>query len=334
MTLEHFDVLIVGAGLSGIGAALHLQKHCPSSSFAILEGRDAHRRHLGPVPLSRRPLRLGHVHAGLLASGPGSEPKAIADGPSILRYIRGHRARTRHRPAHPLRPSRSSAPLVDAGRRAGRSRSSAAAQARPLRLQLQLPVHVQRLLPLRRGLHAGLPRHRALRRAASCTRSTGRRTSTTPASACVVIGSGATAVTLRAGDGQDRRARDDAAALADLRRVAAGARTRSPTALRRWLPAKLAYCLTRWKNVLLGMYFYRLCQRKPEKVKRCCVGGVRAAMLGPDYDVAKHFTPRYKPWDQRLCLVPDGDLFRAIRKKQGLGRHRPDRELHRDRASS
>ena len=70
---------------------------------------------------------------------------------------------------------------------------------------------------------------------------------------------------------------------------------------------------TRWKNVLLGMYFYQLCKRKPEKVKSLLLGCVRQ-MLGPDYDVETHFTPRYNPWDQRLCLVPDADLFRAIRR--------------------
>ena len=71
--------------------------------------------------------------------------------------------------------------------------------------------------------------------------------------------------------------------------------------------------MTRWKNVLLGMYFYQMCKRKPDKVKSLLLGGVRQ-MLGPDYDVDTHFTPRYNPWDQRLCLVPDADFFRAIRR--------------------
>jgi cation diffusion facilitator CzcD-associated flavoprotein CzcO len=81
--------------------------------------------------------------------------------------------------------------------------------------------------------------------------------------------------------------------------------------LRRWLPAKAAYGLTRWKNVLLTMFFYQLSRRRPERVKALIVKGVQQA-LGPAYDVATHFTPAYKPWDQRVCLVPDGDLFRAI----------------------
>src|SRR5437879_10097370 len=88
--------------------------------------------------------------------------------------------------------------------------------------------------------------------------------------------------------------------------------------LRRNLPAKLAYRLIRWRNVLWGMYFFQLSRRKPARVKQLILGGVRMA-LGPDYDIATHFTPRYNPWDQRLCLVPDGDLFRAIREKRASG---------------
>jgi monooxygenase len=73
--------------------------------------------------------------------------------------------------------------------------------------------------------------------------------------------------------------------------------------------------ITRWKNVLLGMYFYQMCKRQPDKVKALLLGGVRR-VLGADYDIATHFTPRYNPWDQRLCLVPDADFFRAIRRGQ------------------
>jgi cation diffusion facilitator CzcD-associated flavoprotein CzcO len=73
-----------------------------------------------------------------------------------------------------------------------------------------------------------------------------------------------------------------------------------------------AYGITRWKRVLLGMYVFGLCRRHPDRMKRLLLRGVRQA-LGPDYDVDKHFTPRYNPWEQRLCLVPDGDLFEAIR---------------------
>jgi len=82
--------------------------------------------------------------------------------------------------------------------------------------------------------------------------------------------------------------------------------------LRAKLPSKAAYGLTRWKNVMFGMLFYRMTRKQPEKVKQKLLDQVREH-LGPDYDVATHFTPRYNPWDQRLCLVPDADLFDTIK---------------------
>jgi cation diffusion facilitator CzcD-associated flavoprotein CzcO len=127
----------------------------------------------------------------------------------------------------------------------------------------------------------------------------------------VVIGSGATAVTL----------------VPELAKTAAHITMlqRSPTYIvsrpaedvlanwaKRHLPAKLAYQLTRWRLVLLGMWFYRLCKKKPEHIKALIAKGVRAE-LGEDFDIATHFTPRYNPWDQRLCLVPDSDLFQAMK---------------------
>jgi cation diffusion facilitator CzcD-associated flavoprotein CzcO len=83
--------------------------------------------------------------------------------------------------------------------------------------------------------------------------------------------------------------------------------------LRRHLPAKAAYGIVRWKNVLLGMLFYQLTRWIPQAMKKLILKGVEKE-LGTDYDIARHFTPRYNPWDQRLCLVPDSDLFAAIRK--------------------
>src|SRR3954467_8812100 len=82
--------------------------------------------------------------------------------------------------------------------------------------------------------------------------------------------------------------------------------------LHRWLSERLAHALTRWKNVLLTLFFYTLARRRPDFMKQKIVAAVRK-QLGPDYDVGKHFTPSYKPWDQRLCLAPDGDLFAALR---------------------
>ena len=127
----------------------------------------------------------------------------------------------------------------------------------------------------------------------------------------VVIGSGATAVTLVPAMAKS------AAHVTMLQRsptyiVSRPAEDGVANWLRRKLPAKLAYGITRWRNVLLTMFFYNLARRKPAKFKAGVLKAVRA-QLGPDYDVATHFTPRYNPWDQRLCLVPDSDLFRSLR---------------------
>src|SRR5207249_6976947 len=82
--------------------------------------------------------------------------------------------------------------------------------------------------------------------------------------------------------------------------------------LRRRLPARVAYGITRWKNVLLTMWFFRFCRRHPKRARTMIAKWV-GKELGSEYDVGTHFTPRYNPWEQRLCLVPDSDLFAAIR---------------------
>src|SRR5262249_20255471 len=82
--------------------------------------------------------------------------------------------------------------------------------------------------------------------------------------------------------------------------------------LGRHVPPRVAYAITRWKNVLLGMWFYRFCRRHPARA-RTLISKWGTRELGPDYDVGTHFTPPYNPWEHRLCLVPDGDLFAAIR---------------------
>ncbi len=127
----------------------------------------------------------------------------------------------------------------------------------------------------------------------------------------VVIGSGATAVTLVP------EMAKTAAHVTMLQRsptyvVSRPAEDAFANKLRARLPAKLAYSIIRWRNVLFGMFFFRLARRKPEQVKKNIIDMVRA-QLGPDYDIETHFTPRYNPWDQRLCLVPDADLFEALK---------------------
>src|SRR5690606_15163672 len=127
----------------------------------------------------------------------------------------------------------------------------------------------------------------------------------------VVIGSGATAVTLVP------ELAKQAAHVTMLQRsptyiLSRPREDRLANRLRRLLPERAAYGLTRWKNVLMGLGFFQLSRRAPARMRTLLVEGVRRA-LPADYDVRTHFTPRYDPWDQRVCLVPDGDMFEAIR---------------------
>ncbi|MEO0962913.1 MAG: NAD(P)/FAD-dependent oxidoreductase, partial [Pseudomonadota bacterium] len=126
----------------------------------------------------------------------------------------------------------------------------------------------------------------------------------------VVIGSGATAMTLVPS------MTDKAAHVTMLQRTPTYVVSRPGTDafanfMRKYLPSKLAYGITRWKNVLFGMYFYRMCMTKPAKVKDYLLGMVREEM--GDEAVKKHFTPTYNPWDQRVCLVPDSDLYESLK---------------------
>jgi cation diffusion facilitator CzcD-associated flavoprotein CzcO len=127
----------------------------------------------------------------------------------------------------------------------------------------------------------------------------------------VVIGSGATAVTLVPAMAET------AGHMVMLQRSPTYVVSRPgvdefANGLRKWLPAKLAYDIVRWRNVLGQMLIYNTARKRPEKVKKAIIDMAQKA-LGPDYDVATHFTPTYNPWTQRLCLVPDSDLFDAIR---------------------
>ena len=181
---EHFDVLIVGAGLSGIGAGYHLQHKCPGKSYAILEGRDCIG---GTWDLFRYPgirsdsdmFTLGYSFK------PWTEPKAIADGPRILNYVRETAAENgidkKIRFHHRVKRASWSTPdarwTVEAERTVGEGGD------RDRALHLQFPVHVLRLLQIRGRLHAGICRPRQFRRPASCIRRNGRKISTTPESA-------------------------------------------------------------------------------------------------------------------------------------------------------
>jgi cation diffusion facilitator CzcD-associated flavoprotein CzcO len=308
MITEHFDVLIVGAGLSGIGAAYHLKTQSPCKTYAILEGRGAIG---GTWDLFRYPgirsdsdmYTLGYRFK------PWKEAKAIADGPSILKYVRETAAengidrhiRFHHHVKRAAWSSEDACWTVEAER--GPDREIA-------RFTCNFLLMCSGYYDYAGGYDPAFPGKERFQGPVIHPQKwpedldyAGKRV--------VVIGSGATAVTI----------------VPEMAKTAAHVTMlqRSPTyvvsrpaedAMANWLrarlPAKLAYSIVRWRNVLFGLFFFNQARKKPEVAKQRIIGIVRE-QLGPDYDVDKHFTPRYNPWDQRLCLVPDADLFAAIK---------------------
>ena len=311
MSMEHVDVLIVGAGISGIGAGYHLQRDCPGRRYAILEGREAIG---GTWDLFRYPgIRSdSDMYTLGYAFRPWTGEKSIADGPSILAYLRetarvygiDRKIRFGYHVKRAAWSSDTATWTVEALR---------VASGETLRLSCNFLFmcsgyydYAEGYTPQFEGVERYAGRIVHPQKWTEDIAYAGKRV--------VVIGSGATAVTLVP------ELAKQAAHVTMLQRsptyvVARPSVDASAAKLRRWLPARLAHGLTRWKNVLWGMYFFNLCRRKPARAKALILGGVRMA-LGPDYDVATHFTPRYKPWEQRLCLVPDGDLFKAIREQR------------------
>jgi monooxygenase len=311
---EHFDVLIVGAGLSGIGAGFHLQQKCPGKSYVILEGRDCIG---GTWDLFRYPgirsdsdmFTLGYSFK------PWTEPKAIADGPRILNYVRETATENgidRHIRYH-HRVKRASWSTPDACWTVEVERIAGEGAVETIRFTCNFLFMCSGYYNYENGYSPEFPGAKDFagrivhpQKWTDDVDYAGKRV--------VVIGSGATAVTLVP------EMAKTAAHVTMLQRsptyvVARPAQDPLANKLRAKLPAKLAYHLIRWRNVLFGMYFFQLARRKPERVKQLILGGVKMA-LGPDYDIGTHFTPRYNPWDQRLCLVPDGDLFKSIREQR------------------
>jgi monooxygenase len=313
-TAEHFDVLIVGAGLSGIGAGYHLQEKCPGKSYVILEGRDCIG---GTWDLFRYPGIRSDSDMYTLGYSfkPWTEPKAIADGPRILNYVRetavdneiDEHIRFHHRVKRASWSSTDTRWTVEAEQATGDGSTVIVRfTCNFLFMCSGYYKYEQGYTPEFSGAadFAGQIVHP--QKWPESLDYAGKRV--------VVIGSGATAVTLVP------EMAKTASHVTMLQRsptyvVARPAEDALANKLRKNLSAKLAYHMIRWRNVLFGMYFFQLCRRKPDRAKQLILGGVKMA-LGPEYDVGKHFTPSYNPWEQRLCLVPDGDLFKSIRDKR------------------
>lgn len=309
MSTEHVDVLIVGAGLSGIGAAYHLQRDCPNKRYAILEGRDAIG---GTWDLFRYPGIRSDSDMYTLGYSfrPWQEAKAIADGPSILRYIRetarehgiDRHIRYQHRVRRASWSSQDATWTVEA-------------EQGPAKQRVQLSCNVLLMCSGYYSYEAGYSPDFP-----DSDRFQGRiihpqkwpEQLDYSGQRVVVIGSGATAMTLVPAMAKT------AAHVTMLQRsptyvMSLPDRDRIADTLRQFLPSKVAYGLTRWKNVSLAMSFYELSQRQPDLVKKLLRLHLRA-QLGPDFDIDKHFSPHYQPWDQRVCLVPNSDLFKALRQ--------------------
>ena len=302
---ECFDVVIIGAGLSGIGTAVRLQRDCPDRSFVLLERRDAIG---GTWDLFRYPgIRSdSDMHTLGYDFKPWEAEKTIADGPSILSYVNETADEYRIRDHIRFQQKLVSADWCSE------------------RCQWQLTVETGegirhyrcQFLMMCAGYYSYEQGYEPEFEGKSNFQGEWLHPQFWPDALDyedkkgVVIGSGATAMTL----------------VPNMSRKAAHVTMlqRSPTYvisrpsvdglanwLRRYLPAKLAYDMVRWRNTVWQQWMYQLSRIAPQILKRSLLKKVREE-IGELVDIEKHFTPRYNPWDQRLCLVPDDDLFRAI----------------------
>ncbi|UXD88378.1 flavin-containing monooxygenase [Thalassolituus hydrocarboniclasticus] len=308
MATEYFDVLIIGAGLSGIGAGCHLKKECPGKSFAILEGRDASG---GTWDLFRYPgirsdsdmFTLGYEFK------PWTNKKGIADGADIRNYIREAAAENNVEPH------------IRYGHKVKAARWNSANATWTLDVELA----------------DGSKKEYSCNFLLSCTGYYSYEEGFTPefegrddfkgqvihpqqwpedldysGKRVVVIGSGATAVTLVPA------MTDKAAHVTMLQRspsyvLSVPQQDAMVALLRKILPQKLAYRIIRGRNVSITLGLYRFCKRFPNAARKLLQWTVKK-QLPADFDM-KHFTPKYAPWDERLCAVPEGDMFKVI--KQG-----------------
>ena len=309
MAVEKLDVLIVGAGLSGISAGVHLKDKCPSVGFAIFEGRASSG---GTWDLFRYPGVRSDSDMYTLGYSfrPWVEGKAIADGPSILNYIRDTAShfgidphiRYGHRVKRASWSSSDAAWMVEVDR---------PGNPEPLTIACNFLYICGGYYNYESGYTPEFP---------GLEKFKGRIVHPqqwTPDidyadKQVVVIGSGATAITLVPA------MTDKAAHVTMLQRsptyvISLPSVDRLAVLFNRMLPRTLAYGLARWKNVLRGYFLFWLARSRPKLVKSILLAQVKRA-LPPDYDVRKHFTPSYNPWQQRLCVIPDADLFAVLNK--------------------
>ncbi|HEX4686862.1 MAG TPA: NAD(P)/FAD-dependent oxidoreductase [Nocardioides sp.] len=304
--LAHVDVLIIGAGLSGIGAAAHLTRSLPHTTYVVLEAREVSG---GTWDLFRYPgVRSdSDMYTMGYRFKPWRHAEALGSGERILEYLRDtareydveRRIRYRHRVVR----------LTWDGAEA-RWTVEAEHDGRPVTFTAGLVWSCRGYYDYERGHEPELVGAEDFRGPIVHPQHWPADLDWTGKDV-VVIGSGATAVTLvpalaakAAHVTMLQRSPSYILSLPQRDPFAAGAR--------RWLPAGSAHRVVRWKSILVTAFFYRLSRRRPETVKRV-VRKQNVALLPEGYDVDTHFAPRYDPWDQRMCFVPDADLFKAVR---------------------
>jgi cation diffusion facilitator CzcD-associated flavoprotein CzcO len=305
--MEHFDVIIVGAGISGIGAAVHLGKHCPDRSYVILERRPDIG---GTWDLFQYPGIRSDSDMYTLGFNfkPWTEQKAIADGPSIVNYL--HETVDEYDLADKIRHG---CQVVAADWDSGLARWTVTARtnAGEVHFSCQFLYMCSGYYSYDAGYTPEFPGRERFKGTFVHPQHwpndldyAGKRV--------VVIGSGATAVTL-----VPAMADSGAGHVTMLQRtptymVSRPAEDRLAHFLRAIMPEMWAYTLVRWRNVIMQQWVFNYARRRPRKLADKLIRMVRD-MLPKGYDVETHFTPPYNPWEQRLCLVPDEDMFRVIR---------------------
>ncbi|MGA7329497.1 MAG: NAD(P)/FAD-dependent oxidoreductase [Rhodomicrobium sp.] len=305
---EHFDVLIIGAGLSGIAAAYYLQSRCHDRTFAILEARQA----LGGTwDLFRYPgIRSdSDLYTFGFSFAPWRNEKAIADGPSILKYLQDTAQKFGI-----VDKIRFNQKVTRAAWDSGRMRwtlSVTEGAGEALQYTCNFLYLCTGYYDFENGYSPSWPGMEKFggriihpQHWPEDLDYTGRH--------IAVVGSGATAVTLVPA------LAEQAAHVTMVQRsptyiVALPAKDRIANWLRRSLPESAAHGLARWKNILLTMFFYNMARLRPKATKQQILQ-LAKSQLAPEFDAERHLSPRYNPWDQRLCLIPDGDLFKSIRE--------------------
>ncbi len=316
--IDYVDVIIVGAGISGIGAGYHLQDKCPDRSYLILEGRES----LGGTwDLFRYPgIRSdSDMHTLGYSFKPWTGTKSITDGPSVLAYLRETAAeygidrniRFRHQVTN------ASWSGVD-----NRWTITARDEKRDgvVTLKCGFLFTCSGYYSYESGYTPDFPGS-GLFEGDIVHPQQWPETLDYDGKRVVVIGSGATAVTLVPAMAKRaahvtmlQRSPSYVVAMPDTDVIA--------NRLRQLLPEKIAYRLTRWKNIKISEFFYRKTRTAPRKVRKFILDRAHKG-LGEALDVETHFSPTYNPWDQRLCLIPNGDLFNVL--KSGKASIKTDR---------